>query len=437
MSGMGFTMARHLLSRTGFGGRPREIVEMANRSWQTGIDTLVGGIRTTHIVTAPTWVKDHPPAPTGDRAVRRERRKLWREQGRELQAWWMTEMLQTPSPMTERLVLMWHNHFTSSLRKARWAPLMYRQNQTLRRHAAGNFRNLLGAIVRDPAMLVYLDNTRNRAGHPNENLARELLELFTLGIGNYTERDVREVARVLTGMHVDRRTGQPVFRQRRHDHGVKTVLGRRGHFTVDDLPELILQRTQAAEHIASRVYREFVGVAPDRAERRRLGQVFTDADFEILPLLKAVLNAPGFVTKTNIGTLVRSPIDLLIATHRTLQLSVSDAVALARASGRLGQAPMQPPNVKGWPGGTAWIQAATVLGRHAVVCRILRGMERAFPTWDRVHRWLGSPNLSRAELMETSRRVLVPVPLVTRVSQPRTPIDMFEHVMLDPTFQLS
>jgi len=437
----GIPLARHLLSRTGFGGRPDEIAHVAGLPYSKVVDSLLAGLRTTHQTTAPAFIAEPLPTPWQRRAMtrqqRRQMRKKYRGYGRELQAWWFREMVTTDSPLTERLVLMWHNHFTSDLRKARWPTLMYRQNQTFRKHAAGNFRALLEAILFDPAMLLYLDNQQNRAGRANENLARELLELFTLGIGHYTEQDIKEVARALTGFMVDRSTGKTIFRRHQHDDGDKVIFGKRGAFAANDLPGLLLQRPRTSEYIAARVYREFVGQKPSPAEQKRLGALFRKADYDLRPLLRAVLTSNGFTDPAGFGTVVQSPVELLASTLRVLRLPVMEWQAVAQASRRLGQHLFQPPNVKGWAGGTAWIQAATLLGRNAIVRRALRGMEAPYASWDTVGRWLGTPNAGRAAMRAHAERVLLPIkPVVPSGTAPIEPIDLFEQIMLDPAYQL-
>ena len=182
-----------------------------------------------------------------------EQRKLAQrelfEKGAELRGWWMTEMLTTPSPLTEKMVLFWHNHFVSSLQKVRSPVLMYRQQQVLRKHALGYFGDLLHDVSKDPAMVIYLDNASNRKAQPNENFAREVMELFTLGEGNYSEQDIKEAARAFTGWSIDPDTGEFVARPLIHDDGVKTVLGRSGNFDGDGVLDILLEQPQTAEFI--------------------------------------------------------------------------------------------------------------------------------------------------------------------------------------------
>ncbi len=209
------------------------------------------------------------PAPRrGEERTPEERRQLLRQtavRGLELQGWWMSEMLTTPAPLTERMTLFWHGHFTSGLREVRSPQLMYRQNVTLRQHALGNYRELLTAVVHDPAMLLYLNNQQNRRDAPNENFARELLELFTLGEGHYTEQDVREAARAFTGWRMLPPDGRFTVVARQHDDGEKLFLGARGRFDGDDIVAQILKQPRAAEFIVEKLWREFVLARSRRA----------------------------------------------------------------------------------------------------------------------------------------------------------------------------
>jgi len=188
-------LARHLLGRTGFGGSPEEINSLAQLEYNAVVDQVLSTIQTEPRTTPPSWVHDTPPHPKQRKMMSEEGKKNFRmrqrEHARELKKWWYQEMISTPSALTEKLTLFWHNHFTSEFKKVKWPPLMYRQNLLLRHHAAGNFCNFVHAIAQDPAMTLYLDNQRNQKGKPNENFARELLELFTLGEGNYTEADIK------------------------------------------------------------------------------------------------------------------------------------------------------------------------------------------------------------------------------------------------------
>ena len=303
-------------------------------------------------------------------------RETLREQAIELKAWWLREMLDSPTPLVEVMTLFWHNHFTSSLTKVKAPALLFRQNQLLRRHAVGNFRTLLHAIARDPAMLVYLDNARSRRQAPNENFARELLELFTLGEGRYSETDIKETARAFTGWSVDPESGSFAYRPRWHDGGEKRILGRRGAFDGDDVIDLLLARPETAELIVTKLWRQFISDTPDRAEVRRLARLFRDARYEIGPLLSALFTSDAFWAAENRGCLIKSPVDFIVGSLRLFELPLRKDADMAWLSRRLGQDLFEPPDVKGWPGGNAWITGATLLDRQALIARVTGSRQR-------------------------------------------------------------
>jgi uncharacterized protein (DUF1800 family) len=234
---------------------------------------------------------------------------------------------------------------------------------------------LLHDIARDPAMLVYLDNAGSRREAPNENFAREVMELFTLGEGHYGERDVKEAARAFTGWSVNRDTGEFVYRRMWHDTGEKTVLGRTGRLDGAAVLDLLLAQPQTAEFVTTKLWREFVSPTPDRAEVRRLAGVFRDARYEVKPLVRALLTSDAFWAEDNRATLIKSPVDLVVGTLRTFGIRPMDYRPAAFAVAALGQAPFTPPNVKGWPGGQTWIDSSTLLGRRQWVDRVFRGAE--------------------------------------------------------------
>jgi uncharacterized protein (DUF1800 family) len=249
---------------------------------------------------------------------------------------------------------------------------MYRQNVTLRAHALGNFGAFLHAIAKDPAMVVYLDSAQNRRGAPNENFAREVMELFTLGEGHYTEADVKEAARAFTGWSLDRETGTFVFRARLHDDGLKTVLGRTGRLDGDAVLDILLTRPETAEFIVAKLWREFVSPDPDPAEVARIARRFRDSGYEIKVALGALLTSDAFYLPANRGVLVKSPVELVVGTVRQLELAPESALPFAVAAAGMGQNLFSPPNVKGWPGGPAWINTTTLLARKQFLDRLTR-----------------------------------------------------------------
>jgi len=374
---LGYNNARHLLARTGFGPADREVRAFAPLTAREAVDRILRDARTSAATEPPAALAAATPLrpPRLDQATDEERKAFRAQQAREaiaLSGWWTQEMLATPSPLTERMTLFWHNHFVSAQPKVRIARLMYRQNVTLRANALGNFGTLLHAIARDPAMLVYLDGVQNRKGSPNENFAREVMELFTLGEGHYGEADVKEAARAFTGYSIDRETGEFRFRPVQHDYGVKTIFGQSGRFDGDAVLDLLLARPETAEFIVAKLWREFVAPEPDAKEVARIARRFRAANYDIKAALAGILTSDAFYASANRGTLVKSPIELVVGTLRQLELEPADATAFAFAAAAMGQNLVAPPNVRGWPGGDAWINASTLLARKQFLDRLTR-----------------------------------------------------------------
>jgi hypothetical protein len=291
-----------------------------------------------------------------------------------LKAWWVYRMLFGPDPLTERLALMWHNHFATSIAKVNDAWAMRRQNELFREHARAPFGKLLAAVTHDPALLLWLDAPANRAGHPNENLARELMELFTLGIGHYTEADVKEAARALTGWTVaeDRFHQDPT----RHDDGEKTVLGRRGKWTGGDLVTILLEQPATAERLASRLCEQFMGEGGVSADGiNALAAGLREHDLDIGWGVETVLRSRAFFAEANLGRRVVAPAELAVAAARALEMfdPAPSTLVLADWSARLGQDLFQPPNVGGWPGGRQWVSAQSMVGRANFAADLVRG----------------------------------------------------------------
>ncbi|MEP7312728.1 MAG: DUF1800 domain-containing protein [Pseudomonadota bacterium] len=363
--------AQQLLQRTGFTPTSAEIRALASVPSNQAIDRLVreAARHTVALTPAPAWVNEDLPLPKRVQALSADdKRVLLRQVVRrslELQSWWMQEMLSTPAPLTERMTLFWHGHFTSSLQGVRSPQLLYRQNVLLRSQALGNYRELLHAIARDPAMLIYLNNQQNRKGEPNENFARELLELFTLGEGHYSEADIKEAARAFTGWKTLPPDGRFTVVGRQHDDAMKQFLGERGRFDGDDIIDIILKQPRAAEFIVEALWREFISPQPDPQAVSRLSAAFR-RNWDIAPLLQSLLREPAFTAQVNTGSLVKSPVEFIVGSSRALGLTLTPWMA-AVASADMGQALFNPPNVKGWPQGEDWITSQWLLSRRQFV----------------------------------------------------------------------
>ena len=276
--------------------------------------------------------------------------------------WWANRMLATRRPLEEKLTLFWHGHFATGENKVRDYRMMLRQNEMFRAHASGKFRDLLVGILKDPAMLVYLDNGENIKTHPNENFGRELLELFTMGVGNYTERDVREAARAFTGWTNDVLAFK--FDTEQHDFGEKTFLGRTGPFDGEDIIDTILAQPVTAEFVAAKVYRFFVREEIDAALKTELGRTYRDSGYQMKPLLKRIFLSKDFYSPPAVATQIKSPVQLVVSTYKKMSLrEVPTIPDFGRMTSSLGQSLFDPPNVAGWAGGRTWITPSTLLNR--------------------------------------------------------------------------
>lgn len=282
-----------------------------------------------------------------------------------LKAWWIYRMLFGPDPLTERLVLLWHNHFATSNQKVNDPRAMYNQNRLFRELARAPFGRLLERAVREPALLLWLDAPANRRGHPNENLARELMELFTLGIDPFTEQDVREAARALTGWTVnDTARFEEVPAQ--HDDGEKTILGRMGRWTGSDLVRMLIEHPATAERLAFRLCEWLMGEGvANRAALRELAGGLREHDLDIGWGVETILRSRAFFAAGNIGSRVLGPVEYIVGAARALELFDPPASTLLLADwcARLGQDLFYPPNVGGWPGGRAWLTTRSLIGR--------------------------------------------------------------------------
>ncbi len=289
-----------------------------------------------------------------------------------LKAWWVYRMLFGPDPLTERLTLMWHNHFATSNEKVNDPAAMRRQNEVFRRLARARFGQLLTAVTHDPALLLWLDAPANRAGRPNENLARELLELFTLGIGHYTEADVKEAARALTGWTVA--GGKFSFEPARHDGGDKTILGRRGRWAGDDLVKILLEQPATAERLASRLCEQFMGEGAAAAVQA-LADGLRERELDVGWGVETVLRSRAFFAAANLGRRVTAPAEFAVAAARALEMfdPAPSTLVVADWSARMGQDLFEPPNVGGWPGGRQWVSAPSMVARANFAADLVRG----------------------------------------------------------------
>jgi uncharacterized protein (DUF1800 family) len=375
--------ARHLLVRTGFAPTQSEVDKIVGQSAQRAVaDVIAAAAAHKAIYAAPDFVSQPPPIPNRllkSKDEQQAQRQQQQREGLDLKVWWIREMLESPTPLAERMTLFWHNHFATSLQKVNRSQAMWRQHQLLRENALGSFSTLLHGIAKDPAMLVYLDGDNNKKEAPNENFAREVMELFTLGEasqgGGYTEQDIKEVARAFTGWSVDREDFTFKFRRPVHDSGSKTVLGRTGLFDGGDVLNIMLAQPACAQFIVTKLWLEFVSPKPDVAEVKRIAQRLSQNNYAISGALVDVLTTQAFWDDSNRGSLIKSPVDLVVGTVRQFGFRYSDVMPFVLKTAQLGQNLLFPPNVKGWPGHTDWINTTTLLERKRYTEQLFRTVE--------------------------------------------------------------
>jgi uncharacterized protein (DUF1800 family) len=375
--------ARYFLTRTGFAPSPAEVRKYAALTRQQAVDKVLADSTNAAVLPAPPWTEQLIVSHRYLKDKSEEEKKAQRErevrQGIELRGWWIKQMLTTSSPLSERMTLFWHNHFVSSDQKVHYSQLMYRQNALLRRYALGNFGEMLHAVSKDPAMLIYLDGANSRKGAPNENFAREVMELFTLGEGHYGEQDIKEAARAFTGWSIDPDEGEYKWRPFFHDDGVKTVLGKTGNFKGDDVLDILLAQPACAEFIVSKLWREFVSPTPDPAEVKRIAKKFRDSRYDIKTALHELFLSPAFWSEKNRGSLVKSPTELVVGALKQFEFTYDDPLPFTFAVAQLGQNLFSPPDVRGWLGGEDWINTSTLLARKTVLERLFRAVEDGRP----------------------------------------------------------
>lgn len=278
---------------------------------------------------------------------------------------WLRKIAQTSSPFTENLTLFWHGHFTSAFTKVKQPDLMLKQNAMLREMSLGNFRDLLYAVTLDGAMLSYLDGKDNVKGKPNENYARELLELFTLGEGNYTENDIREIARALTGIKHDLKDNIPD--PSLHDSGTKIIFGKKGNYTFKDVLEILLADERTSILITKKLWTHYVSPEPDMKIVKKWAKNFRKSRYNIRELMESIFVSDQFYAKKNRLSLIKSPVEFTMSYFYHLDLQPKNYIKLAHHTRLLGQALFEPPDVRGWLGGTKWITPSTWLIRQKYV----------------------------------------------------------------------
>jgi uncharacterized protein (DUF1800 family) len=377
-------LAAHLARRAGFGASPADLARLSSSSLDAAVDSYVKFPATDQLAAAPELIDDEEQrrmealnerAMGGGRGfgaarfaltpeLRQEYRKKRREQSKANITWWMTRMLQTPAPLQEKMTLYLHGHFaTAENTKGIYGTDIVDQNNLFRRYALGNWQALTHDVARDRAMLKWLDNATNKKDHPNENFARELMELFTLGIGNYTEADVRESARAFTGYTFSRRTGEFVFAAANHDDGMKTFLGKTGNFDGDAVIDIIFAQPAASKYFAHRMLEFFVYTDPEPELVAAFAGLIRKNNFDMLPVMSTLFRSNVFYSDRAYRALVKSPIEFVVGSYRLFGVTEFPDTTIPVLQ-RMGQVPFHPPSVKGWDGGASWLNTQTVLARE-------------------------------------------------------------------------
>lgn len=294
-----------------------------------------------------------------DQEEKKKLRQKQKDSIKNLNLAWLDQIVNSKAQLREKTALFWHGHFAS-----RNLNVFYQQQmlQVIREHALGSFRTLIHDVSKSAAMLFFLNAAQNKKGHPNENFAREVMELFTLGRGNYTEQDVKEAARAFTGWSANLQ-GEFVFRKFQHDEGAKTLFGKSGNYSGEDVLDILLDQKQTARFITQKIYRYFVNERADSSKTEWLAERFYASDYNIGELLDDIFMSDWFYYEKNIGAKIKSPVELLAGMQRMLPMELENNETLLLLQRVLGQMLFYPPNVAGWPGGKAWIDSSTLMLR--------------------------------------------------------------------------
>ncbi|HEX4793364.1 MAG TPA: DUF1800 domain-containing protein [Humisphaera sp.] len=370
--------AAHLLRRAGFGGTPQQIDRMHDLGRANAVEYLVSG-KLPEGATAPFAHVELPPFKLSDDGLdpRLNPERLFEME--KLRAWWLDRMVRTDRPLEEKMTLFWHGLFTSGIKETKVARWMVDQNLLFHREAIGNYKTLTREILHDPAMLKYLNNDENLIGKPNENLARELMELFTMGEGNgYDEADIPQVARALTGMSPrPPRSGMSgsMLRPLMHDSGRKTIFGKSGNFGPDDVVRLIFDKPEPANYLAKRLWTYFGQPDPTETQVRSVAEALLKNGWDVAPALRTLFNDPSFYSPKAKLTIIKSPVELVVSTLRLLEEPAEPRLLMVaiNQSKQLGQELLQPPNVKGWPGGEHWITSSAIYQRYNISVAMANG----------------------------------------------------------------
>ena len=383
--------AAHLLNRAAFGGSPDEIKALHAKGLGEAVKSLLQSGEE-DLFPAPDikpmkkmrGLKDASMTPEERFALQKAINTRAREDAQEARMWWIHRMAETPFPAREKCVLFWHGHWATRLQKGKDPFLILQQNQTLRACAFGPFDRFAKEMSKDPAMIRYLDLHSNKAGNPNENFARELMELFTLGEGHYTEGDIQESARAFTGYRINPETGAFSFSRKNHDSGTKNILGSTGPFDGDQTIDLIVSQPRCAEFISAKIWNFHAGEAPSPAWNQVLASEYRKSGLRTVDLLEKIFSCREFYSAKYRRRQIKGPVQWLVQTCKILERPMPDPKVINSTLQQLGQVPFAPPNVKGWDGGRAWISSSTLLLRYNIAGVLVRGGDSSAPDIEKI-----------------------------------------------------
>ncbi|OXM86706.1 DUF1800 domain-containing protein [Paenibacillus rigui] len=343
--------AVHLLNRTGFGASAGEVAACLALGREESVRRLIAGESLTDETSQIKPLEE----------LKADGKDLKSDSIVDQQTYWLYRMTLTTSPLIEKMTLFWHGHFATSYQKVREIPLLLRQNELFRKYALGNFHELVLEVGKDPAMMLYLDSNNNRKGKPNENYAREVMELFTLGIGHYTEQDIKEAARAFTGWNYDKKQDGLKFNPKQHDAGSKTILGETGNFDATSVIDVLFKQDALPRFMAQKLLRFFAVNEPSEAW---VGQVASDfaQSASVGEVLAKLFNSDAFYAPEVQGSLIKTPVEYVAGMLKAFQIPLSKG--FAQASRKMGQELYLPPDVAGWRGGTTWLMTASLLARY-------------------------------------------------------------------------
>lgn len=381
-----FYKVKHLYSRAGFGISYKDLQKLSRKNYEKVVDTifkapkeqddisLIDNAVSKQQMLMQAGLYAKKDLTDEEKKQRQEIVKMQNERSRDLNIAWVEKMINTATPLREKMTLFWHGHFACRSNNPMFAQQL---NNIQRANSLGSFKTLLVEVSKSPAMLQYLNNQQNRKGKPNENFARELMELFTLGRGNYAEQDIKESARSFTGWMYDK-DGSFIFRPNLHDAQPKTFFGKTGNFDGENIIDIILEKPETATFISRKIYKFFVNDTPNEAHVKDLADAFFKSGYDISAMMKKLFTADWFYSPENVGTKIKSPAEFLVGLSREFYVTYNKPQVLIQLQSSLGQYLFNPPNVAGWPGGQNWIDSSSLMLRMRIPSLVLNDGEIDF-----------------------------------------------------------